>query len=161
MRMLFFILFLQFGVFAQGDYQSVLDKYYDGFPTISCTMASRLVGQDSVIFVDTREQREFDVSHIKGAICVGYDNLIVSKLKSLDRNKLIIVYCSVGARSQNVGKKLGKLGFTKVKNLYGGFFQWTNSGLPKYNLKGKTGKIHGYSPDWGRWIRKGIVVYGK
>lgn len=163
MRLFILFLFIQLSglATAQSDeYMKMLDTYYNDFPTISCSSAARKTGNSNVYFLDTREKKEFEVSHIKGAQCVGYDYFNINSVKSIPKDAEIIVYCSIGARSQNIGEKLAKAGYTNVKNLYGGFFQWTNSGLPKLDSKGKmTPKIHGFSPDWGKWIEKGNVVY--
>ncbi len=138
----------------------MLEKYYNDFPTISCSQAARKIGNNEVVFLDTREKKEFQVSHIQGAKCVGYDNFSMNSVKNVDKDAEIIVYCSIGARSQNIGEKLVKAGYTNVKNMYGGLFLWSNTGLPKTDSNGKrTDKIHGYSSDWGKWITKGKVVY--
>lgn len=161
MRIIFFFLFIGFGAFGQSaDYQKMLETYYTDFPTISCTDASRKLGNPSVVFLDTREKKEFNVSHIENAKCVGYDNFSMNSMKLIPKDAEIIVYCSIGARSQDIGEKLKKAGYTNVKNLYGGFFQWNNSGLPKISSTGSsTSRIHGYSKDWGKWITKGTIVY--
>ena len=161
MRMILFFLLIGFNSLGQSaDYQKMLEGYYNDFPTISCTDASKKVGNSNVVFLDTREQKEFNISHIKGAKCVGYDNFSMTSVKSIPKNAEIIVYCSIGARSQNIGEQLKKAGYTNVKNLYGGIFQWNNSGLPKVNSSEKsTSRIHGYSKDWGKWLKKGTIVY--
>lgn len=161
MRIIFFFLLIGFPGFSQtSDYQKMLETYYTDFPTISCTDASKKVDNTDVVFLDTREQKEFNISHIKGAKCVGYDKFSMTSVKSIPKNAEIIVYCSIGARSQTIGEKLKAAGYTNVKNLYGGFFQWNNSGLPKVNSSGKaTSKIHGFSKDWGKWLTKGTIVY--
>ncbi len=162
MRYLLIFLLLNAGI-AVGQspaYEKVLKRYYNDFPTISCSDASRLTNKPNVYFLDTREQKEFDVSHIKGAKCIGYDNFNIRSVNAIPKDATIIVYCSIGARSQTIGEKLVKAGYKNVSNLYGGFFQWSNSGLPKYNSKGEvTTEIHGYSKHWGKWITNGDVVY--
>lgn len=161
MRLLIIFLLIGFSSFGQSaEYTKMLEGYYTDFPTISCTDASKKVGNSNVYFLDTRESKEFNVSHIKGAKCVGYDNFSLTSVKDIPKTCEIIVYCSIGARSQTIGEKLKKAGYTNVKNLYGGFFQWNNSGLLKVNSSGKsTTRIHGFSKDWGKWITKGTIVY--
>lgn len=161
MRLIVFFLLIGFSSFGQSaEYKKMLAGYYTDFPTISCTDASKKVGNSNVYFLDTREKKEFNVSHIKGAICVGYDNFSMTSVKSIPKNAEIIVYCSIGARSQTIGEKLKKAGYTNVKNLYGGFFQWNNAGFSKVNSSGKTtSRIHGFSKDWGKWLTKGTIVY--
>lgn len=161
MRTIFFFLIIGFNSYGQSaDYQKMLEGYYNDFPTISCSEASRKIGNPSIVFLDTREKIEFDISHIKNAKCVGYDNFSMTSMRLIPKDAEIIVYCSIGARSQNIGEKLKKAGYTNVKNLYGGFFQWNNSGLPKISSTGSlTSRIHGYSQEWGKWITKGSIIY--
>lgn len=161
MRIILFFLLIGFNSFGQSaDYQKMLKTYYNDFPTISCTQAAKKIGNPSIIFLDTREKKEFNISHIKGATCVGYDKFTLSSMRLVPKDAEIIVYCSIGARSQNIGEKLKKAGYTNVKNLYGGFFQWNNSGLQKIDSNGNsTIRIHGFSENWGKWITKGSIVY--
>lgn len=138
----------------------MLSKYYSDFPTISINDAYHKLGNDKVYFLDTREKKEFEISHIKNARHVGYDNFDLSSLSDIPKDAEIIVYCSVGARSQTIGEKLKKAGYTNVKNLYGGMFHWANRSYPMVNSNGeRTTKVHGYSRDWGKWVTKGTVVY--
>lgn len=161
MRILFLLLFaLQSCVWGQSpEYTEMLKDYYDGFPTISLADAKAKLGMKNVYFLDTREKAEFNVSHIEGAWLVGYENFSIGWLKKIPKDATIIVYCSIGARSQEIGHKLKDAGYTRVLNLYGGLFHWANSGYPLVNSKGKTIKIHGYSSSWGKWITRGEVVY--
>jgi len=113
-----------------------------------------------VIFVDSREKEEYEVSHIRNAIWVGYENLKLKNLKEVDKSKTIIVYCSVGYRSEKVAEKLLKQGFEKVYNLYGGIFEWKNQGNTVYKTeKMETEKVHAYDKKWGIWLKKGEKVY--
>lgn len=159
--LLILVLFIAAPSFGQkSEYKKMLEKYYNDFPTISLKAASAKIGNNDVYFLDTREKKEFKVSHIEGAKCVGYDNFDISSVSNIAKDAEIIVYCSIGARSQTVGEKLKAAGYTNVKNLYGGLFHWTNCGYPMVESGSQsTSKIHGYSKDWGKWIKKGTIVY--
>ena len=114
----------------------------------------------STTFIDSREKVEFDVSHIKGATWVGYDDFDMARMDAISKNEPIIIYCSVGYRSEKIGEKLIEAGYTNVSNLYGGIFEWVNQEKPLVDLSGKpTTKIHGYSKTWGIWLSKGEKVY--
>lgn len=114
----------------------------------------------STTFIDSREKVEFDVSHIKGATWVGYDDFDMARMDDISKNEPIIIYCSVGYRSEKIGEKLIEAGYTNVSNLYGGIFEWVNQEKPIVDLSGKpTTKIHGYSKTWGIWLSKGEKVY--
>ena len=113
-----------------------------------------------ILILDAREKNEYTVSHINGAKHVGYDTFKISRLKKVDKNTIIIVYCSVGYRSEKVGEKLKEAGFNKVMNLQGGIFDWKNKGYPVYDNKGdETKKIHAYDKSWGKWLIMGEKVY--
>ena len=106
------------------------------------------------------KRKEFDVSHIKGAILVGYDSLDLSALDKIDKSKEVVVYCSVGYRSEKVSEKLENIGFKNVSNLYGGIFEWKNQEQPIVTPKKEpTEEVHAYSKVWGIWLNKGKKVY--
>ena len=151
---------LSLGQPVDSAYQGMLDGIYTNFKTISPATAESLIGKENVYFIDTREEKEFNVSHIPGAICVGYDRLVWYKINRIPRDAKIIVYCSVGARSQNIGQKLIDKKFSDVQNLYGGLFLWANQERKMVSKKDKrTSDIHGYNQEWGKWIKKGNVKY--
>jgi rhodanese-related sulfurtransferase len=122
-----------------------------------------LVDENTLIF-DTRKKEEFNVSHIENAIWVGYDAFHLDSFKNHapDKNKPILVYCSIGVRSEDIGEKLLKAGYTNVKNLYGGIFEWKNQGHTVYNnLQKETDSVHAFNKYWGKFLTKGIKVYNK
>jgi len=146
--------------------QTKFDKMVDGLysytvPLIKPTKLNELINKGaSVILLDAREKEEFEVSRIKEAIYVGYDYFEISSVKGLDKNANIIIYCSVGYRSEKIGEKLKKAGFTNVLNLYGGVFDWTNNGFDMVDKNGEvTEKIHPYNSSWGKWLTKGEKTY--
>lgn len=153
------ILFLWAGyVQAQSfAYKALLDITYDkGFPLVYLHQEEVL---ESALFLDTREKREFDVSHIQGARWVGYETFDVQSLNEIGKDQVIVVYCSIGARSEEIGKKLQKAGYKYVFNLYGGLFHWVNEGLPVYANGQQTKKVHAYNRAWGIWLTNGEKVY--
>lgn len=125
--------------------------------TITAADARSIKG---VVFLDAREPGEYSVSHIKGARNVGYDHFETASVADIPRSSVIIVYCSVGYRSEKVAEKLKASGYRNVKNLYGGIFEWVNEGFPVHESAGKvTERVHGYSPEWGVWLNRGERVY--
>ncbi|WP_460217815.1 rhodanese-like domain-containing protein [Psychroserpens sp. MEBiC05023] len=117
-----------------------------------------------VIILDARETNEYEVSHLKGAICVGYDHFQLKTVtaKIPNKHQPIVVYCSLGIRSEVVANKLKKAGYTNVKNLYGGIFEWKNKAYTVFNSEEKsTDSIHTFSKAWSKWLNNGIKVYTK
>lgn len=116
--------------------------------------------QHEVIFLDAREKNEYNVSHIKNAKWVGYQTFTSNTLKNVSKTKKIIVYCSVGYRSEKITQKLNKLGYPNVSNLYGGIFEWVNQENKVYNNQGAaTLKVHTYNKMWSKWLKRGVKVY--
>ena len=114
----------------------------------------------SYIYLDAREKNEFDVSRVADAVWVGYDDFKIERVEQIDKDSPIIVYCSVGYRSEKVTEKLLAEGFTNVSNLYGGIFEWKNQGNSVVDENGaETEDVHAYSPNWGIWLKKGNKVY--
>lgn len=112
-----------------------------------------------VLLIDARSPDEYQVSHLQGAQLIAYDDFSDDSFKHLSRDKPVVVYCSVGVRSEKMGERLLALGFKDVRNLYGGVFQWVNDGLPVYNAQGTTQNVHPYSSLWGVWLKRGNQVY--
>lgn len=156
--------FIEVGAFAQ-NYKSFDDlKENIVSKTVSLITAEELKKVEKtktpLLIIDARERNEFNASHIKNAKYVGYDNFKMKTLKDVDKETTIVVYCSVGYRSERVGEKLKKDGYKKVLNLYGGIFDWVNKGFPVYDDSGnQTKKVHAYDKSWGKWLTKGDKVY--
>ncbi|MGJ8661878.1 MAG: rhodanese-like domain-containing protein, partial [Bacteroidota bacterium] len=57
---------------------------------------------ESPILLDAREKKEYDVSHLENAIWVGYDTFQLDSVlqKVQNKNSEIVVYCSIGVRSE-------------------------------------------------------------
>ncbi len=167
MRAFLFSLFvlISIGSFGQTNEQSfdkmVKSYYKKTVPLIyPHQLYKKLLNGEKVYVLDTREKVEYNVSFIQGAIHVGYDNFSITSVKELNKNTNVIVYCTIGARSETVGEKLKKNGFTNVYNLYGGLIYWQNKGYPLYNApKTKTNSVHVYSKEWGKWLTKGKAIY--
>ncbi|MFT7377599.1 MAG: rhodanese-related sulfurtransferase [Sphingobacteriales bacterium] len=114
-----------------------------------------------VFFLDSRAKAEFEVSHIKGAKWVGYDDFDLARVSEVSKDKKIVVYCSVGFRSEKISEKLIADGFTNVSNLYGGIFEWKNQDKPVFVDSIETDSVHAFDKTWGIWLKKGEKVYNK
>ena len=142
----------------EPEYQEKLQHLLsDKTPVID---VPQLVKEPKAVLLDARPKEEYDVSHIAKARRVGYNDFDIVKVKDLPKDTAIVVYCSVGYRSEKVTEKLLKAGFTNVKNLYGGIFEWVNTGHIVVDDSGKpTDRIHTYNKNWSRWALKGTKVY--
>lgn len=116
---------------------------------------------DSVFILDAREKVEYDVSHLPEAIFVGYSNFSEEEFlkKFKDKSASIVVYCSIGIRSETIAKKLQKAGYTNVSNLYGGIFAWKNTDFKVFSNGKETSKVHTFSKHWAKYLEKGEKIY--
>ncbi len=118
--------------------------------------------QEQVILLDARESKEYTVSHIQGAIAVGYDHFTtktITKQHRIPKDTTIVVYCSLGVRSEDIAIKLQKKGYTNVYNLYGGIFEWKNKHYTVVNQQEKaTDSVHTFSKEWSKWLHHGIKI---
>ena len=119
-------------------------------PTVSPNDVKKM--PDAVI-LDAREKSEYDVSHIPTAQNCGYKNFNADAWKVMSKDTPIVVYCSIGYRSEKIGEQLQKAGFTNVHNLYGSIFEWVNCGYDVVNDKNNVvKKIHTYNKAWSKWV---------
>jgi len=109
--------------------------------------------------LDAREKEEFEVSHLKNAIWVGYEDFNLDRLENLDKQKPTLVYCSVGYRSEKITQKLLNEGFNQVYNLYGGIFEWANASKPVFQKTKQVKHVHAYDKVWGVWLNIDEKVY--
>ena len=142
-------------------YRQLLRTLYRGtVPAVSVAELARELRQPHPpLLLDVRTAAEFRVSHLAGARFVEFDSVAHATFADLDRATPVVVYCSVGVRSERLGERLHALGFGRVRNLYGGLFEWVNEGQPVENAAGKTADVHPYSTFWGSWLRRGNKVY--
>ena len=146
--------------FGQNKLDKLLNKFNKNkVPYIS---VDTLVISKAIL-LDARETKEYNVSHLKNAICVGYDYFDIQKtIEKLpkDKSTKIVVYCSLGIRSEIVAHKLIKEGYTNVYNLYGGILEWKNNNFKVIDTLGnETEKVHTFNKDWSKWLKKGKTVY--
>jgi rhodanese-related sulfurtransferase len=128
--------------------------------TINSEQMKESLNTSSIYVLDTREEKEYAVSHIKGALNVGYDQFKKSSVKDIPKDAEVIVYCSVGFRSEKIGEKLEKMGYQNVKNLKGGIFDWKNNGNEVVDQNDeKTEKVHTYNREWSIWLENGEKIY--
>ncbi len=94
--------------------------------------------KENILILDTRSEFAFNTSHIPGAERIGFDDFSIERVWYYPRDSKIVVYCTLGVKSEKVGKYLETMGFTNVQNLYGSIIEWTNQDGVIVNAEGKT-----------------------
>lgn len=128
----------------------------DSVPAISVKKLSS--SRDQFVILDTREPEEYEVSRIPGGVHVKFEGFNVEDLPDISKESPIVVYCSVGYRSEKIGERLTAAGFSNVRNLYGGIFEWVNQGQTVVNDHGAVSKIHPYNTFWSTWITSDSIT---
>lgn len=91
--------------------------------------AAVLKDSSNYYLIDVRTAREFKKAHFANAVNFNYLKFHFRRdVDSLDRNKLVLLYCQTCHRSPLAARKMKHMGFRKVIDLKGGF---ENRGLPQ------------------------------
>ena len=79
--------------------------------------------------IDVRGESEWVAGHLPGArhIPLGY---LTDRLDEVPRDRLVVLQCQSGGRSQIAAGLLQAHGIGKVSNLVGGLEAWQEAGLP-------------------------------
>lgn len=156
-KIILFLFFIPYLSFSQASLDALLKQYNtEKIPYIFVEELKEI--QESAVLLDAREQEEYEISHLQGATCVGYDHFKIKNFtkQNLPKDTLIVVYCSLGIRSEDIAEKLKKKGYTNVRNLYGGIFEWKNKGnVVLDTTDSKTEKVHAFSEEWSKWLTEG------
>ncbi len=151
------LLYILLASAQESSFETMVDGLISGHvPVLS---VKELQTKPNIILLDSRTKAEYDVSRIEHAVWVGEKDWDLKFLKRINPEHTVVVYCSVGYRSEKLVKKLVRLNFKKAFNLYGGIFDWVNQGNPIESAHGKTDSIHGYDENFARWVEKGVVIF--
>jgi rhodanese-related sulfurtransferase len=85
-----------------------------------------------VQLLDVRTSEEYQAGHIRNALLANWmdQNEFTDRVKYLDKDKPVLVYCASGGRSSKAAEWLSSNGFTHVENLTGGFTEWKLENKP-------------------------------
>lgn len=93
------------------------------------TVRQRLDRGDTFELVDVREDHEWEMGHIPGAVHLGKGIIERDIEKTFpDPDTEIVLYCGGGYRSALVADNLRRMGYTNVASMDGGWRGWTEAG---------------------------------
>lgn len=83
------------------------------------------------LLLDIREDHEWDDGHAAGATHLSR-GILERDIETVapDKSAGIVLYCGGGYRSALSAESLGKMGYTNVRSLAGGWRAWQAAGLP-------------------------------
>lgn len=88
------------------------------------TLNSMMEKDGQVKIIDVREQDEYSLGHIPGAVLLPMSEF-QSRAGEIPQNTAIVLVCATGARSSLAAGYLVEKGFTQVYNLEGGMAAWS------------------------------------
>lgn len=86
--------------------------------------------------LDVRTAAEYKTSHIANSLQADWNNReqFKERLKYMDKNKPVYVYCAAGIRSEAAAKWMRENGFSEIKELSGGLKAWNTAHKPTEGL---------------------------
>ena len=94
--------------------------------TAADTIAQR-AGDASVVLIDVREDREWNLGHAAGAVHMSRGTLESKIDAAVPRDAVVVLYCASGNRSALSAESLQVMGYTNVASMTGGFRAWVDA----------------------------------
>ncbi len=91
----------------------------------------KLDAGENFVFIDVREDNEWDVDHAAGAQHLGR-GIIERDIEKVvpDKAAEIVLYCGGGYRSALAADNLQRMGYTNVLSMAGGIKAWRDAAYP-------------------------------
>ncbi len=111
-----------------GASLSVVSTFADPDHELSPMRVAELARDEGWQVVDVREPYEREAGHIAGSRHIELERL-ASEAASIDRERPVVFYCRLGARSGMATQAFRAAGYDAY-NLTGGISAWDEAGLP-------------------------------
>ena len=87
--------------------------------------AKEIMDTQEVIILDVREQDEYDIGHIPGAVLLPVGTIDEDTAAEVipEKDSTVLVYCRSGNRSKTASSTLAELGYTSIYE-FGGINTW-------------------------------------
>ncbi len=154
-----------FGCESSPSWTSIKEMVERDFPGVEHVSVEELnrrlqsATEPHPVLLDVREEAEYAVSHLPGAIRVSPGSETTDYIESLNPDTPIVAYCSVGYRSSELAEKLTERGFTNVENLEGSIFEWANRGYLVERDGHEVREVHPFDERWGSLLNESLRAY--
>ena len=111
-----------------------------GYENIDGKQTEKLLNSDKdVLIIDVRSEYEYEKGHLLNAINLPYHDDFKSELNEIIdyKDKIILVYCRSGNRSEKAAVKLVDNGFKNVKNVTDGVDEYDYKLVKVDNITGR------------------------
>ena len=98
-------------------------------------LAAAMAGDDPPLLVDVRTEPERAVAAIEPSLHIGLDRFVERAPAEIPRDRDVVVYCHVGARSAQAAVWLKASGWSRTRSLAGGIDAWSeqvDAEVPRY-----------------------------
>jgi rhodanese-related sulfurtransferase len=98
-------------------------------------LAEAMAGQDAPLLVDVRTDPERAAAAIQPSLHVGLDRFLERAPAEIPKERDVVVYCHVGARSAQAAVWMKANGWARVRSLAGGIDAWSaqvDPDVPRY-----------------------------
>ena len=98
-------------------------------------LAAAMATDDPPLLVDVRTEPERAVAAIQPSLHIGLDRFVERAPGEIPRDRDVVVYCHVGARSAQAAVWLKASGWARVRSLAGGIDAWSalvDPQVPRY-----------------------------
>ena len=97
---------------------------------ITSTEAKALLAKNKqVVLLDVRTPEEFRQAHLRGALLIPLAEL-QKRVSEIPRDRPLLVYCAVGARSSTAAAILASKGHREIYHMSDGLVGWYKQGFP-------------------------------
>jgi sulfur-carrier protein adenylyltransferase/sulfurtransferase len=98
-------------------------------------LAAAMTAEDPPLLVDVRTDAERSVAAIEPSLHIGLDRFVERAPSEIPRQRDVVIYCHVGARSAQAAIWLKANGWPRVRSLAGGIDAWSEEidpSVPRY-----------------------------
>lgn len=100
---------------------------------VTCKQAYELIqkheSDSNFVIIDFRPEKKYNAAHIENALFLDVFSENADRwLSILDKNKIYLIYCTIGHRSSIALKKMKDLDFKNIYHLYEGLGAWEKGG---------------------------------
>ena len=93
-----------------------------------------LARDDKILFLDVREQWEYDTAHLPGSVLIPLRE-VPGNLQRIENSDQVIVFCHHGMRSLDAAAWLRTQGVESARSMTGGIDRWSTEidpSVPRY-----------------------------
>ena len=92
--------------------------------------AKALLDKNKAVFLlDVRTPQEYSQGRLAGSVLIPVNEL-ERRINEVPKNRPVLVYCAVGARSKPAAGFLARQGYKDVYHMTDGIIGWYRNGLP-------------------------------